>query len=57
MSGDNFGIHRVTGTSTTRPSTQDDRSQGQILSDFLLQLEDYTPTVRFFFILFVIYFY
>ncbi|CAD7079693.1 unnamed protein product [Hermetia illucens] len=37
--GDNFGIHR----GAARP--QDDRTQGQILSDFLLQLEDYTPTI------------
>lgn len=26
-------------------SIQEDRSQGQVLSDFLLQLEDYTPTI------------
>lgn len=24
----------------------EERTQGQILSDFLVQLEDYTPTVR-----------
>lgn len=27
------------------PAIQDDRTQGQILSDFLHQLEDYTPTI------------
>lgn len=27
------------------PSVQEDRTQGQILSDFLHQLEDYTPTI------------
>lgn len=50
--GDNFGIHRGP---PTRPNTvaaaagaasTDDRTQGQVLSNFLLQLEDYTPTVR-----------
>lgn len=42
--GDNFGIHRATG-SRGNAAAIDERSQGQILSDFLLQLEDYTPTV------------
>ena len=37
--GDNFGIHRGANRSV------DERSQGQVLSDFLVQLEDYTPTV------------
>ncbi|XP_037041938.1 transcription initiation factor TFIID subunit 10-like [Bradysia coprophila] len=37
--GDNFGIHRAVAT------TNEERTQGQILSDFLVQLEDYTPTV------------
>lgn len=32
---DNFGIHRA----------KEDRTQGQVLSDFLQQLEDYTATV------------
>lgn len=46
--GDNFGIHR--GPAANRPGTSvaattEDRTQGQVLSDFLLQLEDYTPTV------------
>lgn len=40
--GDNFGIHR----SGSSRSNADDRGQAQILSDFLIQLEDYTPTVR-----------
>lgn len=57
--GDNFGIHRggaransttnanntATGGATAAASSSEDRTQGQILSDFLLQLEDYTPTV------------
>lgn len=56
--GDNFGIHRggVRGNSTNATgnnpsaagSSNEDRTQGQILSDFLLQLEDYTPTVSSF---------
>lgn len=41
--GDNFGIHR----SAVRTGTED-RTQGQILSDFLVQLEDYIPTVKMF---------
>lgn len=41
--GDNFGIHRTPARSVT---TTEERTQGQILSDFLVQLEDYTPTVR-----------
>lgn len=49
--GDNFGIHR----GAARP--QDDRTQGQILSDFLLQLEDYTPTVSFHFVEFINFFF
>lgn len=50
--GDNFGIHRAApGAASTRASSgnvaaADDRTQGQVLSDFLLQLEDYTPTVN-----------
>lgn len=49
--GDNFGIHRAApGAQSARASSgnvaaADDRTQGQVLSDFLLQLEDYTPTV------------
>lgn len=39
--GDNFGIHR----GTSRQNSETERGQGQILSDFLIQLEDYTPTV------------
>lgn len=41
--GDNFGIHR---TPALRGAAPEERTQGQILSDFLVQLEDYTPTVR-----------
>lgn len=50
--GDNFGIHR--GPPTKKPATSsavtssdgcEDRTQGQILSDFLVQLEDYVPTI------------
>lgn len=41
--GDNFGIHR--GPIASKASNEE-RTQGQILSDFLSQLEDYTPTVR-----------
>jgi transcription initiation factor TFIID subunit 10 len=37
--GDNFGIYRG-GLKNT-----DDRTQGQVLSDFMVQMEDYTPTV------------
>jgi hypothetical protein len=37
--GDNFGIHRGGNRNI------DERTQGQVLSDFLVQLEDYTPTV------------
>lgn len=41
--GDNFGIHR----GPVVPKTgAEERTQGQVLSDFLTQLEDYTPTVR-----------
>lgn len=51
--GDNFGIHRPNAQPTVNrtissggaPSIQDDRTQGQVLSDFLVQLEDYTPTI------------
>lgn len=59
--GDNFGIHRGTPQTSAAVSTaatvnrtissggtaaiQEDRTQGQILSDFLHQLEDYTPTI------------
>ncbi|XP_031632629.1 transcription initiation factor TFIID subunit 10 [Contarinia nasturtii] len=35
----------VTRTSGGTSAIQDDRTQGQILSDFLHQLEDYTPTI------------
>lgn len=46
--GDNFGIHRGAVRSGNGPSSGDEtRTQGQILSDFLVQLEDYTPTVSF----------
>lgn len=45
--GDNFGIHRGAVRSGNVASAADEnRTQGQILSDFLVQLEDYTPTVR-----------
>ena len=40
--GDNFGIHRVP---VNRTANAEDRTQGQVVSDFLHQLEDYTPTV------------
>lgn len=49
--GDNFGIHRGPQqvnravTSGGAATIQEDRTQGQVLSDFLLQLEDYTPTI------------
>ncbi len=42
--GDNFGIHR--GPARGGAAGTEERTQGQILSDFLVQLEDYTPTVR-----------
>uniref|UniRef100_A0A182J3M2 Uncharacterized protein n=2 Tax=Anopheles atroparvus TaxID=41427 RepID=A0A182J3M2_ANOAO len=41
--GDNFGIHR--GPVKKQAEGAEDRTQGQILSDFLMQLEDYTPTI------------
>uniref|UniRef100_A0A2M4AM13 Transcription initiation factor TFIID subunit 10 n=1 Tax=Anopheles triannulatus TaxID=58253 RepID=A0A2M4AM13_9DIPT len=41
--GDNFGIHR--GPPKKQSEQAEDRTQGQILSDFLTQLEDYTPTI------------
>lgn len=47
---DNFGTHRnsqlnrTMGPNNTTPLI-DDRSQGQVLSDFLVQLEDYVPTI------------
>lgn len=41
--GDNFGIHRAPVRSA---AANEERTQGQILSDFLVQLEDYTPTVK-----------
>ncbi|XP_055545188.1 transcription initiation factor TFIID subunit 10-like [Wyeomyia smithii] len=41
--GDNFGIHR--GPPKRQTDNSEDRTQGQILSDFLVQLEDYTPTI------------
>lgn len=41
--GDNFGIQRAGVRSGN--NADDNRTQGQILSDFLMQLEDYTPTV------------
>lgn len=37
-------VTRTTSSGGT-PAIQDDRTQGQILSDFLHQLEDYTPTI------------
>lgn len=40
--GDNFGIHRGIRYNNT---TNDERTHGQILSDFVQQLEDYTPTI------------
>lgn len=48
---EHFGANRsaqLTRTSNNNgaPATlQDDRTQGQVLSDFLGQLEDYTPTI------------
>lgn len=46
--GDNFGINRGAVRSNNGASAgEDNRTQGQILSDFLTQLEDYTPTVTF----------
>lgn len=42
--GDNFGIHRT--PAARGAAATEERTQGQILSDFLVQLEDYTPTVR-----------
>lgn len=47
---DNFGINRSAQLSRAvnnggAASLQDDRTQGQVLSDFLTQLEDYTPTI------------
>lgn len=48
--GDNFGIHRSGNKGGNAVSNGDEvRTQGQILSDFLVQLEDYTPTVSFIF--------
>ncbi|KAJ6643543.1 Transcription initiation factor TFIID subunit 10b, partial [Pseudolycoriella hygida] len=41
-SHDNFGIHR---TPVRSVAASEERTQGQILSDFLVQLENYTPTV------------
>ncbi|XP_035912857.1 transcription initiation factor TFIID subunit 10-like [Anopheles stephensi] len=41
--GDNFGIHR--GPAKKTADMVEDRTQGQILSDFMMQLEDYTPTI------------
>uniref|UniRef100_A0A1B0DH81 Uncharacterized protein n=1 Tax=Phlebotomus papatasi TaxID=29031 RepID=A0A1B0DH81_PHLPP len=42
MIGDNFGIHR--GGVRNTAAANEERS-GQVLSDFLVQLEDYTPTI------------
>lgn len=47
---ENFNISRsaqLTRVTTNSGGTaiQDDRTQGQVLSDFLTQLEDYTPTI------------
>lgn len=46
--GDNFGIHRgpAVRSNSNNVAPADDRTQGQVLSNFLLQLEDYTPTVH-----------
>uniref|UniRef100_A0A182X5Y8 Transcription initiation factor TFIID subunit 10 n=1 Tax=Anopheles quadriannulatus TaxID=34691 RepID=A0A182X5Y8_ANOQN len=41
--GDNFGIHRGQGKKVSE--MVEDRTQGQVLSDFMMQLEDYTPTI------------
>lgn len=50
--GDNFGIHRPGEVRQIKGSTNlgedSNTTQGQALSDFLLQLEDYTPTVSFY---------
>lgn len=45
--GDNFGIHRgpKKGAAANSAADAEDRTQGQIMSDFLVQLEDYNPTV------------
>uniref|UniRef100_A0A1L8DGY8 Transcription initiation factor TFIID subunit 10 n=1 Tax=Nyssomyia neivai TaxID=330878 RepID=A0A1L8DGY8_9DIPT len=42
MIGDNFGIHRPSVRNTT---TASEERSGQALSDFLVQMEDYTPTI------------
>lgn len=42
--GDNFGIHR-TGAKNNNNNAEEQKQHGQILSDFLLQLEDYNPTI------------
>uniref|UniRef100_T1H2U6 Transcription initiation factor TFIID subunit 10 n=1 Tax=Megaselia scalaris TaxID=36166 RepID=T1H2U6_MEGSC len=40
--GDNFGIHRVGALPTKAESEQ---TRGQVLSNFMLHLEDYQPTI------------
>lgn len=41
--GDNFGIHRT--GAKNNANAEEQKQQGQILSDFLMQLEDYGPTI------------
>uniref|UniRef100_A0A6M2DTS2 Putative transcription initiation factor tfiid subunit 10 n=1 Tax=Xenopsylla cheopis TaxID=163159 RepID=A0A6M2DTS2_XENCH len=47
--GDNFGIQRSGQNQTSSPTVMPDLGElpnaGQPLSDFLLQLEDYVPTI------------
>lgn len=49
MASDNSGRDTPSGFA----SNDEPKTAGQPLSDFLVQLEDYTPTVRMFFFLFI----